>query len=271
MHPRLSIDSIAFMFESLDTQADYWRQLDASRVTLLGAHIQAAGVDATRAALDSANCKLESVVHPFLPQQHLSRDPASWEAPRASLDAEIDAAAALGGNSIYMVTGGHGGMTWEQAAEVFCAAVAPCVERARAAGVHLLIENAPPAYADIHIAHTLRDTLLLAEMAGLGVCIDLPGCWTESGLRETFQRAMPLTQLVQVSDYVSGDRCVPARAVPGDGDMPLRRLFEWLLEAGYEGAFDPELIGPRIDEIGGFEATRRSAQYLAGLLRELGV
>ncbi len=270
MHPRLSIDSIAFMFDSLDTQADYWRKLDASRVTLLGAHIQAAGVDATAQALQSANCRLESVVHPFLPQQHLSPDPATWEAPRESLDAEIESAAALGANSIYMVTGGHGGMDWEDAAQVFTEAVAPCVVKARAAGVHLLIENAPPAYADIHIAHTLRDTVTLAKLAGVGVCIDLPGCWTEAGLKETFREAMPLAQLVQVSDYVCGDRCVPARAVPGDGDMPLRRLFEWLLEAGYEGAFDPELIGPRIDEEGGFQATRRSAEYLATLLRELG-
>lgn len=270
MHERISIDSIAFMRDSLETQADYWRRLDARRVTLLGAHIQQAGVEATAEALQSANCRLESVVHPFLPQQDLDPNPSSWEAPRESLNAEIDSAAALGANSIYMVTGGHGGMDWDHAAQVFTDAVAPCVERARAAGVHLLIENAPPAYADIHIAHNLRDTVRLAEIAGIGVCIDLPGCWTEAALRETFQRAMPLTQLVQVSDYVCGDRCVPARAVPGDGDMPLRRLFEWLLEAGYQGAFDPELIGPRIDEEGGFEATRRSAEYLAKLLRELG-
>ena len=271
MHPRLSIDSIAFMFDSIATQADYWRELGASRVTLLGAHIQAEGVETTRDALQNAGCKLESVVHPFLPQQHLNPDQSTWDAPRQSLNAEIDSAAALGANSIYMVTGGHGGMTWEQAADVFTQMVAPCAEKARAAGVHLLIENAPPAYADIHIAHTLRDTVLLAEIAGIGVCIDLPGCWTESGLQETFERAMPRTRLVQVSDYVCGDRCVPARAVPGDGDMPLRRLFEWLLEAGYEGVFDPELIGPRIDEEGGFEATQRSAEYLAKLLRELGV
>ncbi|MFV8818790.1 sugar phosphate isomerase/epimerase family protein [Haliea sp. E17] len=270
MHERISIDSIAFMRESLDTQAGYWRRLGASRVTLLGAHIQMAGVEATAAALQSAGCKLESVVHPFLPQQHLSANPASWQAPRDSLNAEIEAAAALGANSIYMVTGGHGGMDWEDAARVFTEAVAPCAANARAAGVHLLIENAPPAYADIHLAHSLRDTVHLAELAGLGVCIDLPGCWTEAGLRDTFKRAMPLTQLVQVSDYVYGDRCVPARAVPGDGDMPLKRLFEWLLDAGYKGAFDPELIGPRIDEEGGFAATQRAADYLDTLLRELG-
>ncbi len=270
MHERISIDSIAFMRDSLEQQADYWRQLGAGRLTLLGAHIGAFGVDKVGEVLREGGYRLESVVHPFLPQMDLDPDESTWAAPRASLDAEIEATAKLGGKSIYMVTGGHGGMTWEQAAEVFTRMVTPCVEKARDAGVELLIENAPPGYADIHIAHTLRDTVHLAEIADIGVCIDLPGCWTESDLQQTFARAMPRCHLVQLSDYVIGDRCVPARAVPGDGGMPLRRLVQWLLEAGYEGAFDMELIGPRIDEEGGFAATQRSAQYMDKLLRELG-
>jgi hypothetical protein len=48
-----------------------------------------------------------------------------------------------------------------------------------------MIENASPLYADIHIAHTLRDTVTLAELAGIGVCIDLFAYWAEAGLRRT--------------------------------------------------------------------------------------
>ncbi len=32
-----------------------------------------------------------------------------------------------------------------------------------------------------------------------------------------------------------GDRFLPARAVPGDGAIPLERILGWLLEAGYLG------------------------------------
>ena len=148
--------------------------------------------------------------------------------------------------------------------------VAPGAQRARDAGIALLIENAPPAYADIHIAHSLRDTVLLAELADIGVCIDLPGCWTEAGLREAIARAMPRCHLVQVGDYVCGDRALPARAVPGDGDMPLARLFGWLLDAGYTGAFDLELLGPRIDAEGAVKATARAARHVGELLDSLG-
>jgi len=58
--------------------------------------------------------------------------------------------------------------------------------------------------------------------------------------------------------------------VPGDGAIPLRQVIEWLLNAGYKGAFDVELIGPRIDREGHFAAARRAADYLDKMLCELG-
>lgn len=270
MHPRVSVNSIGFMDKSLGEQAQCWRSLEPGRVSLLGHHIEQEGLEAAKRALGTGDYQLETVVHPFLPGQALNPEETSWKVPRESLNAEIDRAKALDASSIYMVTGGHGGMVWEQAAEVFSRAIAPCVQHARDVGVPLLIENAPLLYADIHIAHTLRDTLTLAEMANIGVCIDLPGCWAEAGLDKLIQAAIPNCHLVQVSDYVCGDRALPARAVPGDGDMPLERLFGWLLDAGYRGAFDLELLGPRIAEEGALEATRRAGAEVGRLLEGLG-
>jgi sugar phosphate isomerase/epimerase len=169
-----------------------------------------------------------------------------------------------------MTTGGHGALIWEEAARRFCSAVAPCAAEARQAGVELLIEPAPALYADLHLAHTLRDTVLLAEQAGIGVCIDIFSSWTESGLRETIQRAMKRCHLVQVSDYVLGDRALSCRAVPGDGAIPLERIIGWILESGFEGAFDLELIGPRIDKEGHYEAVRRTCERLGEMLVRLG-
>jgi sugar phosphate isomerase/epimerase len=80
---------------------------------------------------------------------------------------------------------------------------------------------------------------------------------------------MPGCQLVQVCDYVYGDRSLPSRAVPGEGAIPVRRILEWTLQAGYTGAFDLELIGPRIDAEGRLAAVRRSADILGETLREL--
>jgi sugar phosphate isomerase/epimerase len=206
----------------------------------------------------------------FMPGRHLSPDPESWQTARTELTQLIAIAEKLGAQSIYMLTGGHGSLTWEQAAEAFSAAIAPCVAQARDAGIALAIENALPLYADAHIAHSLRDTIALAEMADIGVCMDLYGCWTESGLRETIERAIARIHVIQVSDYVYGDRALPSRAVPGDGAIPLQRLVEWALAAGYNGAFDLELIGPRIDREGHLTATRRAIGEFGKVMQALG-
>jgi sugar phosphate isomerase/epimerase len=79
-----------------------------------------------------------------------------------------------------------------------------------------------------------------------------------------------MTGLMQVSDYVLGDRTAPCRAVPGDGVIPLDRILSDVLEAGYEGVFDIELVGPRIAAEGARAATQRAAQRVSEILNRLG-
>ena len=269
MHQRLSIHSICFPGAGLRELAGYWRELDAHRVSLVSHQLFEEGLSAAREALAASDCTLESITHPFLPGRHLERNEESWRAARDSLARLIESAKSLGARSIYMLTGGHGSLSWEDAADVFRTAIAPCVDLARDADIALMVENSAAAYADVHIAHTLRDAVTLAELSGVGVCIDLFACWTEAGLRESMVRAMPGCRLVQVSDYVYGDRSLPARAVPGDGAIPIKKILQWTLEAGYTGAFDIELIGPRIDAEGRLAAVRRAAQVVGEMLEEL--
>jgi len=269
MHEKVSVNALCFPGAGLPEMAKYWRELAPRRIgfmsSLLGDDLSLA-----RGIIDAGGYQFESMTHLFVPGGHLDPREETWVERRAQLSRAIEAVSAFGGRSIYMMTGGHGDLTWEQAAETFGAAIAPCVAQADAAGVKLMVEAAPALYADMHIAHSLRDALTLAEMAGIGVCIDLYGCWTEAGLKQTIERAMPRCWLVQVADYVFGDRSVPSRAVPGDGNIPLRRILDWALSAGYAGAFDLELIGPRIDAEGRLEATRRAAHNVGDLLRSLG-
>lgn len=271
MHPRISVNNICFMDEGIAQQLAYWPRLGARRFSLVGPQVDAEGMRLVKNALAAGDYALETVVHPFSSQHPLDSGERILQERRELLSAQIAVAQQLGAKSIYMTTGGHGSLTWEQAAKAFCDAIAPCVDEARSAGIALMIENAPSQYADLHIAHTLRDTITLAELAGIGVCIDIFGCWAEADLKTLINRAMPRCHLVQVSDYVLGDRSLPSRAVPGDGSMPLKRHLEWLLDAGYEGAFDLELLGPRIDQEGHLEAVRRAGQNLGEILQALGV
>jgi sugar phosphate isomerase/epimerase len=153
---------------------------------------------------------------------------------------------------------------------LFCTAIAPCVDEAARAGVALAIETASSLYADIHFAHTLRDTITLAEMAGIGICIDLFHCWTEAEFPALVSRALPRTHLIQLSDYVLGDRSLPCRAVPGDGAIPIEPFVAQALSAGYRHGFDLELLGPRIDSEGRLDAARRAGGVVTAMLDRLG-
>jgi sugar phosphate isomerase/epimerase len=267
MHARLSLHQICFGDIGV---ADFLRQcqeLGAGRATLTSPALLAPdGLDQARMALDKHGIRLQSIAHLFTADS-LSVDPDTLQGARDTLYRLIDNAAELGASSIYMLTGGRGELSWDEAADCFCKAIQPCRERAAGAGIKLAIENASALYADLHIAHTLADTLSLAEKADIDICIELFFCWAEAGLPGLFRRAIPRCRLVQVSDYVYGDRALPARAVPGDGALPLATLLAELENAGYRGAYELELLGPRIDAEGHAAAARRAAASLGHLLQ----
>jgi len=229
--------------------------------------LDAAGWDAGVAAMGACGMTIATIVHPMM----FSLDqPQAWPEERALLIRTLDAARTVGAETVYTTTGPAGSLTWEGAADALTEAVAPVVEHARSVGVPLIIETTNPLRVGASFVHSLADAFVLADQTGLGVCVDLYACWTERALRETFTRVVDRIHLVQVSDFVIGTLDMPNRAVPGDGDIPLRRLIGWLLDAGYEGAFDVELLGPRIDAEGHAAAARRSADYLSELLVSLG-
>lgn len=268
MHPRVCLHQVAFMGESTSAFVAFCREIGLPWMTLVNPHMLGPGALAeTQAALALGGPKPAVLNHAFARFPDVERDTGE-AAPR--LNEAIEAAALLGAPLLYLVTGGRGSLDWEEAAERFAELLAPCRKLAEAKGVQLLVETANMLNADIHFAHTIDDTRRLAEIAGIGVCIDLGASWFEGGLKEKFARAMPLTRLVQVSDYVLGDRTTPHRAVPGDGAVPLERQIGWLLEAGYEGVFDLELTGPRIAEEGPRSACKRAAENLSQILTRLG-
>ncbi|GAT07097.1 MULTISPECIES: sugar phosphate isomerase/epimerase [Mycobacteriaceae] len=252
MRERLSVHSVTFYGAPLPQLDDHWQALGVTRLSLIDSQLSEDGLPEL---IERQGYSVDTVYHLFTTPEELCR--------------VIDAAAAVGTRVVYMLTGGRGALTWDQAAERFCSAVAPGVEQAARAGVGLAVENASALYADIHIAHTLRDTVTLAEMAGLDVCIDLFHCWAEAGFPELVERALPRTQQIQVSDYVLGDRALPARAVPGDGAIPIEPFLAQALAAGYPHGFDLELIGPRIQQEGPLAAANRACDAISTMLDRL--
>jgi sugar phosphate isomerase/epimerase len=192
-------------------------------------------------------------------------DPSRWEDQRRGAVATIDCAAALGVGSIYGVTGPAIGLSFDQATEAFAEAMEPVVQRARAAGIRLMIEATNPNWAFINFPHTFADAVTACRAAGIDICLDVHHVWTDPRLRADVEAAADILGLVQVADYTDGTS-EPRRPPPGDGVIALEEIIGWTLEAGYDGIFDIELA-PGNDE----DAHRRAAEHLTTILERLGV
>ncbi len=268
MHPRVSLHQVAMVDRETGPFLQFCCDIGVQHTTLVSPRLlQANERDAAREAMQHSQIAVGCINHPFALHPDLERD--SGIAAR-DLIRVIDMAAELGAPSIYLITGGRGRLSWEQAAARFAELLAPCRDHATERGVALLVENASPLTVDIHIAHTLPDTLRLARLAGIGLCVDLHACWVEADLREKLAEALPIAGLVQISDHVPGDRTTPCRAVPGDGAVPLEAILRDVLDLGYTGLFDLELVGQRIEAEGAEQACTRAAHTLSDILTRLG-
>lgn len=130
MHDRISVNSLCFPGTSFRDVGSYWRELGARRVSLLNPLLVKETVSAAQDALKTGDYQVETITHAFLYGRHLEPHEASWREEREELARLIETAKTLGARSIYMAAGGHGSLTWEQAAECFSAAIAPCADRA---------------------------------------------------------------------------------------------------------------------------------------------
>src|SRR5262245_35189701 len=162
----------------------------------------------------------------------------------------LDFATAVGADSVWFTTGPIGSRLWEEAADEFCEDIAPAVAYGKQLGMTLALEPTNSLRPDISFVFTLRDTLALARAADLAVVLELVCCWYEPGFEQLVRENVDRLALVQISDFRLGTTDTPNRVVIGDGDMPLERLLGILLDAGYEGFFDLEILGPEIEAEG---------------------
>ena len=173
----------------------------------------------------------------------------------------------LGAECVAITPGPAGGLDWNAAAAALSTALEPVLRQHH---LPLAVEHAHSLRADLGFLHSLRDAIDFARQAGVTVCMECNACWAERDLLHTIETSVEYIGLVQVDDFVVGTRDTPNRVVPGDGDIDLRGIIHQLLEAGYQGSFDIEVVGPRIEAEGYPSAIRRSVRYLSDLLTDLG-
>jgi sugar phosphate isomerase/epimerase len=197
-------------------------------------------------------------------------EPGKWAADRARLLEALEIAVALGSGVVGTTTGPAGPLDWDGAAAALGRALAPVATAAAERGVVLAIEQTLPVRVEIGFVHSLRESVDLAARFGLGVIMESNYCFKERGLPGTVRRAGARLSRVQVSDLVPPSTVIPDRAVPGDGVIPLAALVRLVVDAGYAGPFELEMLGPRIEAEGYEAACRRGVTALSRVLAEAG-
>ena len=251
-HPRISVDEECAGPIPFVEEIGFWKELGVDNIGMISTKLEPIGWDAE--LVGGTGLRVSNVV----------------TEPGLMLEA-LEFGAAVGSDSVWLArTGTIGSRLWEEAVDDFCQRVQPGVERAGELGMPFAIQPTNSLRLDINFLFTLRDTLAVARRIGTGVVVDLECCWYEPGLEKLIRDNVDMITLVQIGDFKIGTTSSPDRSVIGDGDMPLERLLAMILDAGYGGMFDLEILGPKIEAEGYLSATRRSLERASEILDRLG-
>jgi sugar phosphate isomerase/epimerase len=266
VHDRLSVSAVSSWRATFDEDLTMWERLGIDHVGLSLRKCEEVGLEVAARRVNDAGLRVSNVVECGWCEL---ADDSTWPAYRARLLAAIEAMRAVGAPVLVLTTGPAGPLEWDDAALAFGAVLEPVLSAAGGAGVRVAIEDTSPMRLDLSFATSLRDTIDLATRLDASVCVELNSCWAERDFDATIARAGPRLAHVQCSDAVTGSLTTPDRLVPGDGDIPWARRIGALAGAGYSGAFEIEMVGPRIEAEGYEPAIRRAVDRLDEILDAL--
>jgi len=180
-------------------------------------------------------------------------DDAAIREALARTRAHLAAASELGASCLFVLPGHAPALSWEESAARARPLLEELLPDAERLGVRLAIEPVSQLRVDLGFLHSFADALDFVDDLGsrwLGVVLELNTAWSERALYANIRQRRDRIAVVQVSDFAVGTMAASERVVMGDGDIPLRRICQALAAAGYDGWWDIELLGSRIEAEG---------------------
>lgn len=256
------VSPMAVIDRSVGEQVRLLGRLPTDRIGLAGAAVVEEGIGTTRAAVVAHVFTVDYLVTP------VTTEPSDRDSRRremCELTEVVYAAVSLGARMAHIASDPSGGLRYEgyeDAVGMLPDDLSSVVAASRDGGIVLAVENTSPVRCDLSFTHSVRDALEVAAICGTRLCLDLYCAWHEPHLAELVARHADQIALVQVADLVIGTQMSPDRWVPDDGDLPLERVLCDVVDAGYHGPIDIELIGPEAARQWAEIALRRSIEWL---------
>src|SRR5690242_4816069 len=164
MHPRVSVSAVSSWQQSFVDDLALWERLGVDYVGLSLRKCEAVGFERAAQRLQDAGVRVSNVGECGWCRID---DRSAWRSQQERLRDAQD----VFDVPFVLTTGPPGALDWDTAADAFAEFVAPLASVA--------VENTSAMRVDLSFATTLRDTIDLADRAGVGVCVELNSCWTE--------------------------------------------------------------------------------------------
>ncbi len=246
---RFSINQMTVRQLSLPDLVDACRDLVVPGVGLWREPVRAYGVQAAARLVRDAGLAVTTLCRGgFL----TASDPAERTAALADNRRAVDEAAALGTDTLVLVSGGlpPGSRDLRGARERIADALAELVPYAEEYGVKLAIEPLHPMFAaDRCVVSTLAQALDLAERFPahqVGVTVDTYHVWWDDTAPAQIARAGAQGRIhtFQLADWTTPlpEGVLNGRGQIGDGAVDMREWTGYVEAAGYTGAIEVELF-----------------------------
>ncbi|WP_406279415.1 sugar phosphate isomerase/epimerase [Streptomyces sp. NBC_00191] len=236
--------------------------------------VQEYGVDAAAKLVRDAGLTVTSLCRGGF---FTATDPAEWARALADNRTAIEEAAALGTDTLILVSGGlpPGSRDLPAARERIADALSVLAPYAGERGVRLAIEPLHPMFAsDRCVVSTLTQALDLAERFPsdqVGVAVDTYHIWWDDTAPSAVARAGASGRILafQLADWVTPlpSGVLHGRGQLGDGAVDLREWRERVDAAGYGGPIEVELFNEGLWAMDGvevlWETVGRYAEHVA--------
>ncbi len=171
----------------------------------------------------------------------------------ADAQAALELAAQLGASCVVALSGSRGGHTHNHARRLFRDALQELAPAAEEHDLLLVVETVHPRLPQTHnFLASLDDALELLEKVGhpqVKLLLDLYHAAAEKDLAERLPELVPRIGLVQLADADEEPQEQEDRCLLGQGTLPLEQIVAALKQNGYQGPWEVELGGPRIESM----------------------
>ncbi len=186
----------------------------------------------------------------------------------------IDEAARLRAETLIVLAGGRNNHIRNHARRTLCKALSEICSVAQDFGVRVSLEPFHPGCGEEwSFVNDIKSTLEIIQAVGspsLGLVLDTYHLGIEDDILNWLPEVVPYLHLVQLGDAKHSPLGEMNRCLLGTGNVPVASIMGTLLENGYEGPLEVELLGEDVEPFGYHHVLDHTRAFFDGILDSQG-